>query len=81
MIGRIQSITGQSMSGIACIHFEDGSSVFVESGFGMRQLAAAFDAENPGQFKDKVIGQVIEYEVDQFGVMAEFKPNEGWEEK
>ena len=74
MIGTIQSISGHPASGIRTIHFSDGTSTYVESGHGMRQLASAFNVEHPGEFEQKVVGQTIEYETDDFGCMSGFSP-------
>lgn len=67
--GTIVDISG-GMSGIAQITIDQGdgdtTTVMVESGFGVRQLVNAFDG-NP-------IGQQIEYDVDDMGIMTNFVP-------
>ena len=54
-------------SGLATIEFEDGSFAYVESGFGLRQLASAFGS------LEAAVEQKIEYEAD--GLLVEwFRP-------
>lgn len=48
-------------SGLAMVLFDDGQTVHIDSGFGMRQLAAVAE-----------IGTTIEYETDYFGIMSSF---------
>lgn len=45
-------------SGLATVEFEDGSFAYVESGFGLRQLAGAFGS------LQAAVEQKIEYEAD-----------------
>ena len=45
-------------SGLATVEFEDGSFAYVESGFGLRQLASAFVS------LEAAVEQRIEYEAD-----------------
>ncbi len=45
-------------SGLATVEFEDGSFAYVESGFGLRQLASAFGS------LEAAVEQQIEYEAD-----------------
>ena len=45
-------------SGLATVVFEDGSFAYVESGFGLRQLACAFGS------LEAAVEQQIEYEAD-----------------
>ena len=45
-------------SGLATVEFEDGSFAYVESGFGLRQLASAFGS------LEAAVEQRIEYEAD-----------------
>ena len=65
-VGTIKEIDSNWRSGLATIVFDDGSAVFIESGFGLRQLNSCFD----GDFK----GQTIEYTADEFGCMEGFDP-------
>ena len=51
-------------SGLATVEFEDGSFAYVESGFGLRQLASAFGS------LEAAVEQKIEYEAD--GLLVEW---------
>ena len=51
-------------SGLATVEFEDGSFAYVESGFGLRQLASAFGS------LEAAAEQRIEYEAD--GLLMEW---------
>jgi hypothetical protein len=74
-LGTMKNITGQRGSGIANLNFTDGSSVMIESGFGVRQLAACYGADMfEGDLIDKIRGQQIVYTVDDFGILAGFSP-------
>lgn len=66
MEGVISKIDSDVGSGIATLHFQDGSFVFIESGFGLRQLASAFEND------ESAIGKSIVYEKDDVGVMTSF---------
>jgi len=66
MIGKIAALSWNYGSGIATVKFDDGSRVLVESGYGLRMFALVFGT------LDGAIGQVIEYEVDDLGVMSSF---------
>jgi hypothetical protein len=75
------------MSGLWTLIFQDGRSVLVESGFGVRQLAACFGAtEGSGDLLEKVVGQEIVFSTDDFGmlggidraILAGFTPIEEW---
>lgn len=68
----ILDIQGDPGSGLAVIMFTDGTTVCIESGFGLRQLANAFNG--------KVIGQEIVFSVDEFGLMDSFCPAEDYVE-
>lgn len=70
---RILGFSGHPMSGLWQIHLSDGNIVFIESGHGMRQIAAAFGSPK------QAVGQLIEYSVDDLGVLAGFTPVEGEE--
>jgi hypothetical protein len=67
VIGKITGFSG-GMSGIARVVFEDGSTALVESGFGLRQFVEAFGS------LQAAIGQEIEYDVDDLGIMMRFGP-------
>ncbi|HYT17772.1 MAG TPA: hypothetical protein VEO18_05935 [Thermoplasmata archaeon] len=69
MIGTIKGFNATLGSGIAVVHFDDGSTALIESGFGMRQIVAAFGSLRAA------VGQRIEYETD-FGLMSAFSPVE-----
>ena len=78
--GTIAAISGHPMSGLWSLHFEDGTSCHIESGFGVRQLAACFDAhEGSGDLQDKIEGQDIIYSVDAFNMLCGFTPAHEWE--
>lgn len=68
MIKTIEEIVGGRLSGIAVVKFEDGSKVYVESGFGLRQLSDA--ATNSGL--DSPVGMTIDFEKGPDGVMSGF---------
>jgi len=70
MEGIISKVESDVGSGIATLHFQDGSSVLVESGFGLRQLADAFEGE------ESVVGKPIVYERDEYGIMTTFHRNQ-----
>lgn len=73
---------GAMMSGLWTLHFEDGTSVHLESGFGVRQLAACFGAhEGTGDLQEKIKGQEIVYTEDAFGILEGFTPAEEWDGK
>jgi len=54
-------------SGIALVCFEDGARVPVESGHGLRAFARAFGS------LEAAVGEIIEYKVDEIGVMEAFE--------
>ena len=66
MIGKIAGFYWSYRSGIATVKFTGGKSALVESGHGLRTFAAVF-----GTLED-AIGQVIHYDVDEFGCMSQF---------
>lgn len=73
--GIIKSISGTPGSGLAELNFTDGCSVMIESGFGLRQLAACFGAsEGRGDLIQKIRGERIVYTLDDFGILAGFSP-------
>jgi hypothetical protein len=73
--GKIKGIGGVKGSGLATLEFEDGSSVMIDSGFGIRQLANCYEAhESKGDLLDKIRGQELIYTVDDFGILAGFSP-------
>jgi L-rhamnose isomerase len=61
--GKIIDIEARMGSGIATIWFADGSRVLVESGFGLRQFAAAFGS------LENALGRTIAYDTD-FGILG-----------
>ena len=75
---RVATIAGLDYrfpEGIATLFFEDGSSVFVDSGIGLRALAQCFDATDERcDLFEKIRGKEILYELDEFGVMISFTP-------
>lgn len=76
----ITDIGGHPMSGLWTMSFDNGDTVFVESGTGVRALAACFDAhEGTGDLLEKVIGQEIVYSVDAFNILYGFTPANEWE--
>jgi hypothetical protein len=73
LFGVIKDVTGTPGSGLANLNFTDGCSVLIESGFGLRQLAACFGAEQgAGDLNRKIRGQKIVYTLDDFGILAGF---------
>lgn len=62
MTGTIQNIAGTPLGGIALVVFADGKEVPIEAGFGLRQLYEATD--------DEPIGETINYETDDYGIMS-----------
>lgn len=79
-IGIIEGLSGHPMSGLWTLHFEDGNVCHIESGGGVRRLAACFDAhEGSGDLQDKIKGQEVVYSVDDMGVLFGFTPVCDWE--
>lgn len=75
----ISSITGHPMSGLWTLLFESGAHAHIESGYGVRQLAACFGAtEGSGDLLEKIAGQEIVYSLDDFGVLEGFTPIAEW---
>jgi len=70
--GTISGVSGPWTSGLRTLHFRDGKTVLVESGFGMRQLHDV--ARTMG--RDSIIGMRIRYCLDDMGlgIMAAFRP-------
>ena len=78
-IGTIDTVMGHPMSGMWTLTFTDGPVVHVDSGYGVRQLAAAFGAtEGAGDLIPKTKGQKIVYSADIFDVLACFTPISDW---
>jgi len=74
-VGVIAGISGHPMSGLWELHFADGSSAHIESGFGVRTLAQAFGAtEGAGDLQEKIKGKKIAYVVDEYGIFTVFTP-------
>jgi hypothetical protein len=73
-VGTILGISGHPMSGLWTLHLDSGSAL-IESGYGVRILAACFGAtEGTGDLLDKIRGKKIAYRVDAFGVLEGFTP-------
>lgn len=79
--GTIAGISGHPMSGLWTLHFQNGDSCYIESGFGVRQLAACFGATEfkKGDLFEKIKDQEIIYSVDDFNVLYGFTPSDEWE--
>lgn len=88
-VGRIVGLSGDPMSGLWLLELEEMAydegvplypvTVFVpiESGYGVRTLAACFGAtEGTGDLLEKIVGREIEYEVDDLGILLRFAPTE-----
>ena len=79
-VGRIIGLIATPGSGLYELEIEhtvEDGYVPIESGYGMRTLAAAFGAtEGAGDLLEKIIGREIEYEVDSMGIMLRFAPTE-----
>ena len=75
MIDTIKGISGHPMSGLWNLEFQSGRNALIESGYGVRALAACFGAtEGSGDLLDCIQGQEIVWEADAFGVMEWFCP-------
>ena len=73
--GIIAGISGHPMSGLWNLHFEDGKTILIESGYGVRNLASCFGAtEGTGDLQKKIKGQTIFYTADAFNVLCGFTP-------
>ena len=78
--GTIAAISGHPMSGLWQLHFEDGFSCHIESGYGMRNLARCFGAtEGTGDIQEKIEGQEVIYSIDDLGILIGFTPLEDWD--
>src|SRR2546430_2554363 len=66
VIGKITGFSWNNGSGIAAVKFADGSRALVESGFGLGQFAAVLGTV------EGAVGQEIEYDVDEFGIISQF---------
>ena len=84
--GYIVGIGGHPMSGLWQLRLEPSDlespvSVYIESGTGVRALAAAFGAtEAAGDLQDKIKGQAIVFSVDHMGILEGFTPAADWDE-
>lgn len=68
-------ITGDPMSGLWQL-FTTKGMIHIESGTGVRNLAAAYGAhEGSGDLMRKIQGQKIFYSADEFGVLNCFIPD------
>lgn len=67
-LGTITSVQWRLGSGIATIHFKDGTQVHAEAGPTLRALADAFGSLG------KANQQSILYEVDDLGILKSFLP-------
>ena len=75
--GTIAGISGDALSKLWTLHFEDGSSAKIGSGSGVRQLAACYGAiEGTSDLIGKIKGKEIFYSVNDMGVMEGFSPVE-----
>jgi hypothetical protein len=75
----IEGISGHPMSGLWMLMLSTGP-VHIESGTGVRALAAAFGAtEGSGDLLEKITGKDIVFSVDFLNVMEGFTPYESWE--
>lgn len=75
--GTIAGISGDALSKLWTLHFEDGSSAQIGSGYGVRQLAVCYGAtEGTGDLIEKIKGKKIFYSVNGMGVMEGFSPIE-----
>lgn len=74
----IDTISGHPLSGLWTLHFTDGYACFIESGYGVRNLAACFDAD-PSNLLEKIHGQEIVFSVDGLNLICGFTPADGWE--
>ena len=75
-LGTILNISGHPMSGLWALQLDTGIC-HIQSGYGVRALAAAFGAtEGTGDLLQKIRGQQIAYSVDEFGVLEGFTPAE-----
>lgn len=73
-VGTIKALCGNPMSGLWILIFEEGESAFIESGYGVRQLAAAFDAhEGSGDLLECIKGKRINYDTDELGILECFE--------
>lgn len=78
--GTIAAISGHPLSGLWNLHFEDGSSCHIESGYGVRQLAACYGCrEGIDNLQDHIEGQDIIYTVDCFNILCGFTPTTEWD--
>ena len=73
--GTISGLSGHPMSGLWMLEFEDAAPVAIESGYGVRQLAACFGAtEGSGDILEKIKGKRIRFSRDWVGVLEGFSP-------
>jgi hypothetical protein len=78
-VGIIEAIGGHPMSGLWTLQIS-GDMVHIESGCGVRALAACFGAtEGEGDLMEKIEGQEVVYSVDGLGVLTSFTPLADWE--
>lgn len=73
--GTISKLSGNIMSGLWQLQFENGDSCHIESRNGIRQLVNCF-----GDIKN-IKGQEIDYKVDKYGVLEGFSQVESENEK
>ena len=69
----IAGININMSSGLASLVFQSGNFCHVESGYGVRVIAAAFGATD--DLLEKIEDQAIFYEVDEFNILQAFTPN------
>ena len=71
------------MSGLWQLHFKQVPPVYIESGYGVRQLAYCFKAkEGEGDLLEKITGKEIVFSCDPMmpfvRILAAFTPVEDW---
>jgi hypothetical protein len=74
-LSTITGLSGHPMSGLWLLSFANGDVTPIESGHGVRQLAACFGAtEGKGDLMEKIVGKEVYYTVDGFGILEAFTP-------
>lgn len=78
----IAGLRGHPISGLWQLGFTDGTTIYIESGTGVRALAHCFGAtEGTGDLLDKIVGQEIVYTTSEDSplVMGRFTPAAMWD--
>jgi len=65
---RIIDLVGSPTAGIWFLALDNGEKVPIESSFGLRHLIGVYGTP------DNIIGQQIEYEINNLGVLHRFRP-------